>query len=125
MPVEAESLAVRVRVEDALPPAGTVTGLRRLTAIPSGAAPLQAAERLTVELNPSTEESTMVVDFTASGDKVITAGNGWVRKSGFGDEARTVPVGVTISSRVAVCDNPPLEAVTVNGYVPVATVPET
>jgi hypothetical protein len=66
-----------------------------------------------------------VVDLAASGDKATAAGNACVTKSGFGDETTTVPEGVTINWRVAEWDNPPLDAVTVNGYVPGATVPET
>jgi hypothetical protein len=106
--------AVRVRVDDALPPAGIVTGLGSLTVTPSGAAPVQAAVRATVELNPFTDDRAMVVDFETSGVKVITAGDGWVRKSGFCD-AIIVPEGVTINWSVAECDIPPLVAVTVNG----------
>jgi hypothetical protein len=115
VPVEGELSAVRVRVEEALPPAGTDTGLGRLTATPSGAVPVQAPVRLTEELNPFTEESIMVVDLEVSGVKVITAGEGWLRKSGFDDATTTVLEGVTINCRVAECDIPPLDAVTVNG----------
>jgi hypothetical protein len=77
VPVDGESPAVRVRVEDALPPAGTVTELCRLTATPSGAAPFQPAVRLTVEVTPSTDERTIVADFDTSGVRVTTAGDGW------------------------------------------------
>lgn len=115
MPVEGESPAVRVRVEDALPSAGTVSGLGRATVIPSGATPLQAAERVTVELNPFTEESRIVVDFATSGVSCTTAEEGWVRKLGFGGETIMVLEVVTISWSVAECFNPPLDAVTVNG----------
>ena len=76
MPVEGELSAVRVRVEDALPPAGTITGLGRLTVTPLGAVPLHAADRLMEELNPFTEENTIVVDLEILGVKVITAGEG-------------------------------------------------
>ena len=76
MPVEGELPAVIVSIDDALPPANTVTGLGRLTAIPSGAMPVQAADKLTAELKPFTEENTMVVDFDTSGVSVNTAGEG-------------------------------------------------
>jgi hypothetical protein len=48
-----------------------------------------------------------------------------VRKSGFGKVARMELDGVTISWRVAECEIPPLEAVTVNGYVTVVVVSAT
>jgi hypothetical protein len=51
VPVEGELLAVRVTVEEVLPPAGMTTGLRRFTVTPDGAAPIQAGVRLTDELN--------------------------------------------------------------------------
>jgi len=125
VPVDGESSAVRVRIEDALPPAGTVTGLGRLTVIPAGADPVQAAVRLMEELNPFTDDSTIVVDFETLGVNVTTPGEGCVKKSGVGEVAMIVPEGVTISWSVATCVMPPLIAFTVNGYVPVATVPAT
>jgi hypothetical protein len=67
---------VSVRVEDALPPAGTVTGLGRLTLTPLGAVPLHAADRLMGELNPFTEENTIVLDLEILDVKVITPGDG-------------------------------------------------
>jgi len=67
---------VRVRVEDPLPPAGTVTGVGRLTVTPSGAVPLHAAERLTVEPNPSMEESSIVAELDVAGARLTTAGEG-------------------------------------------------
>ena len=97
VPVEGELLAVRVRMEDAVPSAGTVTGLGRLMVTPEGETPVQAASRLTDELKPFMDASTKVVDFETAGVKVTTAGEGWVRKSGFGEDARIVPDGVTIS----------------------------
>jgi hypothetical protein len=115
VPVEGEGSAVRVRVEDALPPAGMVTGLRRLTVTPAGATPVQTSVRLTEELNPFIDESIMVVDLETSGVRVNTAAEGCVRKSGACEEATTVSDGVTINWSVAECDMPPLEAVTVNG----------
>lgn len=103
VPVEGELSAVSVRIEDVLPPAGTVTGVGRLTVIPSGATPVQAADRLIVELKPFTDEYTRVVDFDTSGVKVMTAGEGWLRKSGRGVEKTVpaVPAGVTVSQRAA------------------------
>jgi hypothetical protein len=76
VPVEGELSAVRIRVEDAVPPAGTATGLGRLTVTPAGATPVHAAARLTVELNPFMDASTMVVDFETPGVRVTTAGEG-------------------------------------------------
>ena len=115
VPVETESPAVSVRIEDALPPAGTTTGLGRLTVTPAGAVPVQAAERLTEELKPFTEENSMVVDFETPGVKVTTSGDGWVRKSGLGVETR-VPAGVTVNSSPVECDKPlGLTPVTING----------
>jgi hypothetical protein len=76
VPVEGEVSAVSVRVEDALPPGGTVTGLGRVTVTPLGAIPLHAADKLMEELNPFTEENTIVVDLDTLGVKVITAGDG-------------------------------------------------
>ena len=97
VPVEGESSAVSVRIEDPLPPAGTATGLGRLTVTPLGATPVQAADRLRVELNPFREESTIVVALETLGVRVTTAGEGCVTKSGLGEVAIMVPVGVTIS----------------------------
>jgi hypothetical protein len=65
-----------VRVEDALPSAGIVTGPERLTMTPSGAVPVQAAPRLTVELNPFTDESIIVEDTETPDAKLITVGDG-------------------------------------------------
>ena len=79
-----------VRVEDALPSAGTVIGPGRLTTTPLGIAPVQSAPRLTEELNQFTEVSTIVADAAVPGVKVITAGDGWVTKSGIITGARTV-----------------------------------
>jgi len=72
VPVEGAPLVVRVRVDEAVPPAGTVTGLGRLTDTPVGAVPLQAADRLMVELKPSIDESVIVEDCAALGGRVIT-----------------------------------------------------
>jgi len=121
VPVEGALSAVSVRIEDVLLSAGTVTGLGRLTVMPSGATPVQSADRLSVELNPFTEEKTTVVDFETLGVRVITPGDGWVTKSGYGVDT-IVPAGVTVSSSPAVCDKPlGLVPIISNGYVPVAT----
>lgn len=125
MPVEGEPSAVSVRVEEALPPAGTVTGLGRLTEMPFGATPVQAADRVSVELNPFTEEYTIEVDFERSGVKVIVAGEGWLRKSGSGEERMVgaVPAGVTVTESAALCVRPVgLLPIMMNGNVPVETV---
>ena len=76
VPVEGELSVVRLREEATLPPAGTVTGVRRFTVTPSGAAPLQAAVRLTEELKPFTDESTIVVDFEVPSERVISPVDG-------------------------------------------------
>lgn len=67
---------MRVRAEEALPPAGMVTGVGRLTVTPLGAAPFQPAVRLTVELKPSIDESTIVADCDSPGVSDTTAGEG-------------------------------------------------
>lgn len=91
-------------VEEALPPAGTITGLGRFTVTPSGAGPLQAAVKLTEELNPSTDERTIVADCDSPDVRVNAAGEGWIveaiEKSGTATGARTdgVPAMVTIIS---------------------------
>jgi TPP-dependent trihydroxycyclohexane-1,2-dione (THcHDO) dehydratase len=76
VPVDGESLAVKVSVEDTLPPVGTVRGEGRLMVTPVGAVPTQAAVRVTEELNPLREVSCRFVDFETSGVRVITAGEG-------------------------------------------------
>ena len=125
MPVEGDASALRVRVEEAVPPAGRITWLGRLTVIPCGAAPDQAVERLTGELNPLTEETVTVEDADKLGESFMMAGVGCMSNSGFVDIAMLVPVGETMSWRLAKCVMPPLDAVTMNGYVPVVTVPAT
>ena len=99
---------MRVRIADALPPAGTVTvtGLGGLTVTPLGAAPAQPAVRLTVEPNPSREERMIVADCEAAGVSDIVAGEGrtileLIEKSG-ATGARTdgVPAIVTEMSDV-------------------------
>ena len=76
MPVELSSLVVKVKIEVALPPAGTFTGLCKADVTPFGVTPDQAAERLTDELNPLSDESTMDVDRDWDGVRVTTAGLG-------------------------------------------------
>ena len=115
MPVEGDVSALRVRVEEAVPPAGRVTRLGKLTVIPCGAAPDQAVERLTGELNPLTEEMVTVVDADTPGESVMTVGEGCGRKSRFVDATMIVPVGDTVSRRLAECVMLPLDAVTVKG----------
>ena len=105
VPVEGVVSAVRVRVVEALPPAGTVTGLERLTVTPDGAGPDHSAERLTVELSPSVEERRIAAEPDMSGIKVTAAGEVWmmallIAKSGTATGARTVgvPTIVTVMS---------------------------
>ena len=76
MPVDGEMPAVRVRIADALASAGIVTGLGRVMVTPLGAAPLHAADKLIEEPNPSTDDSTIVVDFETLGVNVMTPGEG-------------------------------------------------
>ena len=101
-----------VRVEDTLPSAGTVTGPGRLTATPLGATPLQSAPRLTEELNQLTEVSTIVADAAVPGAKDITAGDGWVTKSGTTTGARTDGVAAIVMLISVECETDPLTAVT-------------
>ena len=103
-----------VKTDEAVPSGGTVTGLGRFTETSDGATPDQEALRLTVELNPFTDETVTVVDLETPGVNVIIAGVGWEMKSGLAEEI-IVPEGATFKSSVAECDIPPLVAVTVNG----------
>jgi len=93
---------VSVKVVDVPPLAGIVRELGRFTVTPSGAAPLQTTSTLTEEVNPLTEETSIVDDSDMSGDKLISvSGNGWaielIEKSGTVTGARTgrVPAMVT------------------------------
>jgi hypothetical protein len=106
---------VSVSVDDALLPAGTITGLEMFAVTPDGAVPIQVAARLMDELNPFSEDSVIVVDFARLGVSVIMAGETSVAKSGLGVVPSRLPEGVTINWRVAECDMPPVDAVTVNG----------
>jgi len=76
VPVEGALSAERVSVEDAVPPAGTVTGLGRFTETPYGCGLVQAADKLTVELKPFTEVRSIVVAFASPGVNVTTAAEG-------------------------------------------------
>ena len=71
---------MRVRVEETVPLAETVTvnGVSGLTLTPTGAAPSQPAVRVTVEPNPSVEESMIAADCDAPGLSETTAGEGCV-----------------------------------------------
>ena len=124
VPVEGELPAFKVNVDVPVPPAGTVTGLGRLTDTSEGAAPTQDAARLTCELKPLTDETITVVDRKAPGPRLIVAGEGCAMKSGE-TEATTVPPDVTVRVRLVEWDVGPLEAITVSGYVPTATFPGT
>ena len=70
-----------------------------------------------------TEEMIRAVDRKAPGFRLIVAGKGCAMKSG-DTEATTFPA-VTVKVRIVEWDVGPLEAVTVSGYVPTATVPGT
>jgi hypothetical protein len=65
-----------VRVEVAALPVGTVTGLGRLTLTPVGVVPTHEAAKLTGPLNPLMEERVTVLNFVASGVRLIVAGVG-------------------------------------------------
>ena len=124
-PVEGESPALSVRVEVAVPPVSTFMGLGRLKLTPAGAVPVHEAATLTCPLNPFMDEIVTVENFVASGVRLIVAGAGWETKSGVAPVEIRVLLGVTFTWRVAVCEIAPLDAVTVKGYVPGATVPDT
>ena len=88
-----------------MPLVGIVTGLGRLTTTPTGAAPLQAAAKLTEELKPFTEERSIAEDSDMSGVRLITVGGDGsaielIEKSGIATGARTggVPAIVTAIS---------------------------
>jgi hypothetical protein len=82
VPVDGALSAVNVRIEVAVPPAGIVTGLSRLTVTPAGAVPDHEAARLSWELYPFTDERITVVDLDAPGLRLMVAGDGWGMKSG-------------------------------------------
>ena len=107
---------MRVKVEDALPPAGTVTGLGWLMVTPVGATPLQPAERLTVELNPFNDERVITADSDVSGDNEISEGAGWttelIEKSGTVTEAKTDGVPAIVTRTSDECETTPFDAVT-------------
>ena len=69
---------MNVSVEVVLPLEGivTVTGFGGVTLTSSGAVPVQPADRVTVELRPSTEVSIMLADCEEPGESVIVAGEG-------------------------------------------------
>ena len=71
------------------------------------------------------DEIVTVEYFVPSGVRPIVVGVGWNPKSAATPVVISVPLGDTITWSVAACDIAPLDAVTVNGYVPGATVPET
>jgi hypothetical protein len=103
--------AVIVKVVDALPSAGTVTGPGRFTVTPLGATPLQSAPRLTEELNQLTEVSTIVADTAVPGVKVIAAADGWAMKSGTTTGAKTDGVAAIVMLISVECETVPLTAV--------------
>jgi hypothetical protein len=124
VPVEGELPAFNVNVDVPVPFAGTTTGLGRVAVTSAGTAPTQEVARSTCELKPLTEEMITVVDRNAPGLRLIVAGEGCAMKSGEA-EATTVPANETVKLRVIEWDTGPLDAVTVSGYVPTATVPGT
>ena len=81
-----------VRVEDALPPAGTMTELGSPKVTPVGATPYQDAENVTVELSPLSDERVTVAASDVLGARYIATGAGWtvelIAKSGIITGAR-------------------------------------
>ena len=120
VPPDAELPAFKVSVDVPAPSAGTLTELGRLTITFAGGS-TQDVVRSTSELKLFTEEMIREVDRKAPGLRLIVAGKGCAMKSG-DTASRCVPGGVTVRVRVVECDIGPLEAVTVSGYVPTATV---
>lgn len=116
--------AFKVSADVPVPPAGTVTGLSKLTVTSVGVAPIQEVDTSTCELKSFTEEMMTVVDRNAPGLRLIVAGEGCAMKSGEA-EATTVPADETLKVIVVECDVEPLDADIVSGYVPTATVPGT
>jgi len=82
---------------------------------PAGVVPTHDAAKLTWPLNPLMEERVTVLNFAASGVRLIVAGVGWEMKSGVTPDEIRVLLGVTFTCNVAVCEIAPLDAVTVNG----------
>ena len=68
--------AVSVRVEVAAPSVGTVNGLGRVMLTPAGVVPTHDAAKLTGPLNPLMDERVTVLNFAASGVRLIVAGVG-------------------------------------------------
>jgi hypothetical protein len=71
------------------------------------------------------DEIVTVENFVASGVRLIVTGVGCEMKSGVTPVEIMVLLGATFTWRVAACDIAPLDAVTLNGYVPGPTVPDT
>ena len=69
---------MNVSVEVVLPLDGIdiVTGVGGVTLTSFGAVPVQPADRVTVELKPSTEVSIMLADCDEPGESEIVAGEG-------------------------------------------------
>ena len=99
VPVEAELPAFNVNVDVVVPPAGTTTGLGRLTVTSTGTAPTQDVARSTCELKPLTEDRITVVDRNEPGLRLIETGEGCAIKSGDA-EVTTVPPDVTVKVRL-------------------------
>jgi len=86
-----------------------------VTLTPAGVVPTHEAVKLTWPLNPLMEERVTVLNFVASGVRLIVAGVGWEMKSGVTPEEIRGLLGVTFTSSVPLCEIAPLDAVTVNG----------
>jgi hypothetical protein len=84
--------------------------------IPSGAAPLQPAVRLTVELNPSTDESTILADCDTPSVNDATAGEDCgmelIEKSGAATGASTDGAPAIVTTISDEWDTTPSVAVT-------------
>jgi len=122
VPVEAVFSAVRVSVDVAVPPAGTVTGLGSTMLTPDGVAPIQEVDKATGELKPFNDDSVSVSDWEPPMFNTSEPVDDCARKSGETEDATTDPPDRTFNVSVVLCDVAPLVAVIVRGYVPIATV---
>ncbi len=107
-PVDALELAAMVMVDDAVLPAGGVTGLAILKVTPVGAAPSQEGVSVTAELNPLTEVTVIKESALEPWTTETPMGAAAIKKSG-------VATAITVTERLAECDNGPLMPLTDTG----------
>lgn len=107
-PVDALELAAMVMVDDAVLPAGGVTGLAILKVTPVGAAPSQEGVSVTAELNPLTEVTVIKEPALEPWTTETPTGAAAIKKSG-------VAAAITVTERLAECDNGPLMPLTDTG----------